>query len=97
MVVTKYRSGIVNDKLNSTDKARIINKIDSFLDNDDPSQKRTVEKEETGEKLKRWDPAGTCPVCGSQMVWWKMDEYDELYRRCTNYKDRCDYDERNNK
>jgi hypothetical protein len=38
--------------------------------------------------------AGTCPLCGSNMVWRQATKTDELYKGCTNFDGGCRYQER---
>jgi hypothetical protein len=39
-------------------------------------------------------PAGTCPVCGSPVVWRIARRTDELYRGCTNFRRGCRWQDR---
>jgi hypothetical protein len=38
--------------------------------------------------------AGTCPLCGSNMVWRQATKTGELYKGCTNFEGGCRYQER---
>ena len=38
--------------------------------------------------------AGTCPLCGSNMVWRQATKTGELYKGCTNFDGGCRYQER---
>jgi hypothetical protein len=39
-------------------------------------------------------PAGTCPICGSPLVWRIARRTDELYRGCTNFRRGCRWQDR---
>jgi serine/threonine protein kinase len=38
--------------------------------------------------------AGTCPLCGSNMVWRQATKTGEMYKGCTNFEGGCRYQER---
>jgi len=60
----------------------------------------TLDKRENPERFdwhpRRYKEAGTCPRCGSTVVWRKANITGELYRGCTNFP-RCKYHERSYK
>jgi tetratricopeptide (TPR) repeat protein len=55
--------------------------------------KQIVENDTNNIPIRGTD-AGTCPICGSILVWRRATKTDELYRGCTNFDGGCRYQER---
>jgi len=86
--------------------AEIVNRVRAIPSKHDPSFSASTSERKKGthtrihrfnDVSKRHDYAGTCPKCGSPLVWRRARLTGELYKGCTNYQGGCRYHERSYK